>query len=68
MKKLFRIHAPQKIVLWLNALACQRKCSVEQLVLELLEKEAASYSKWLYVAGKMRGPRDLSSRRGFAGK
>jgi hypothetical protein len=65
MSRHFKIHLTDKLWAWLTEAARQSASSEEQAVIRTLEKAMATNQAWLRLAGRIRGPRDLSSRRGF---
>jgi len=60
-----KIRLTQELSAWLAETARQTSSSEERVVIRTLEKAMAVDQGRLHHAGRIRGPRDLSSRRGF---
>jgi hypothetical protein len=65
MSRVVKIGLCEKLSVWLAEAARQSGSSEAQVVIRTLEKAMAIDQGWLRLAGRIKGPRDLSSRRGF---
>jgi hypothetical protein len=64
VNRAIKIRLTKELSAWLAETARQTGLSEERVVIRTLEK-ARAMDRWLGYAGKISGPRDLSSRRGF---
>jgi hypothetical protein len=61
------VRLQRELASWLEEQAAESGVSQGQIVREQLEKaRAASSLRFMRLAGSVRGPRDLSTRKGFA--
>jgi predicted transcriptional regulator len=62
------VRLPKELAAWLERLAAETGVPQGRLIREQLEKARASQPSraFMRLAGSVRGPRDLSSRKGFA--
>jgi predicted DNA-binding protein len=69
MRSTITVRLPDELAEWLEATATQTGVSQGKIIREQLEKARGKEERpFLRLAGKVSGPADLSSRRGFSRK
>jgi hypothetical protein len=68
MGQTITVRLTRELAEWLEATAAKRGISMGKLVRDQLEaaRAAARDQRFMRLAGSVRGPRDLSKRRGFS--
>jgi hypothetical protein len=64
VNRVLKIRLTKELSTWIAESARRTGSAEERVAIRALEKTRA-VEKWLVRAGKISGPRDLSSRRGF---